>query len=395
MRRVGFLYILREIIPPAGVGIIVFTFTLLVQRILRLMDLIINKGVSPLDVAKIFLYILPPFLVLTIPMSFLLGILVGFSRLSQDSEVVAMKASGLSIYRMLVPVVAVSLVCSIITGALMFNLLPWGNRSLRKLLYDVGRERIELGLSERSFNDDFDELVIYVDSIPVKDGAMKGILVADQSQGEEGMLLLAREAYVLSEQDELTTTLRLVDVTSHQVGEDGSDYRLGRYRTLYRRLDVAGEGTADLRLRNRDLTFTELRRRIAEAQAAGEPVAPMLVEMHSRIAIPFAPFIFALLGMPLALYSPRSTKSVGFPVSIMIFVLYYVMQEGAEVLGGAGTIPPILAAWAPNLILGALGIYFFAKAARDRPVAVMERMREGFDALVEKLNPQAGRAEGP
>lgn len=82
-------------------------------------------------------------------------------------------------------------------------------------------------------------------------------------------------------------------------------------------------------------------------------------------------------------------------MSIAIFVLYYVMQEGAEVLGGAGTIPPILAAWAPNLILGALGIYFFAKAARDRPVAVMERMREGFDALVEKLNPQAGRAEGP
>ncbi|MFC1889105.1 LPS export ABC transporter permease LptF [Thermodesulfobacteriota bacterium] len=395
MRRVGFLYIIKEIIPPSGVGIIVFTFTLLIQRILKLMDLIINKGVSPIDVAKIFLYFLPPFLVLTIPMSFLLGILVGFSRLSQDSEVVAMKASGLSVFHMLIPVSAVSLVCSIITAIIMFNFLPWGNYSLRKLLYEIGRERLELSLSERTFNDDFDDLVIYVDFIPVRDGAMKGILVADRSQGEEGMLLLAREAVVLSSPDKFSTTLRLVDVNSHQIDKDGSNYKLGSYRSLDRRLDLAGKRAENLLLRNRDLTFMELRRRIAEERAASRPVASMLVEMHSRVAIPFACFIFALLGMPLALYSPRSTKSVGFPVSIMIFVLYYVMQEGAEVLGDAGRIPPILAAWAPNLILGAVGAYFFARAARDRPVSVVERMRDGFDTLMEKLKPQAGRIGGP
>ncbi len=156
------LYIFKEILTFFFLGLSIFTFVLLIGNILKLMEMIVSKGIGLSDVARLFLYMLPYILVFTIPMALLLALLLTFGKLSSESELIAFKASGLSLYQLAVPAGVLAVVTLLLTAFLSLFALPWGNISFKRELFHLVQTRAEAGIKEGVFNDDFAGLILYI-----------------------------------------------------------------------------------------------------------------------------------------------------------------------------------------------------------------------------------------
>lgn len=370
--RISF-YIFREVAVPTFLGLTIFTFVLLMGRILKLVEMMINKGVPLAEILKLFLYLLPSFFVITLPLAFLLGILLGFGRLSADSEIIALKSSGISLYGLLRPVLLLAIAASLATAFLTLYAQPRGKSAFRNQVFQIVNNRASVGLQPRVFNDEFDGLVIYTNDIEERSGLMQGILISDERTTDSPSIILARTGRIISDAEALTLTLRLKDGTIHRrrhvKGED--IYQVVQFGTYDVNLNMGQQlnGTNPaLHKKDSEMTLAELRAASRNASAAEERDS-FLVELHQRIVLPMAPLLFALIGVPLSIQSRRSGKGSGFALALVISLVYYFFLSGAKTMGEEGLLPPALAMWLPNLIFLAGGLLLFHQAAQEkRPV---------------------------
>jgi LPS export ABC transporter permease LptF/LPS export ABC transporter permease LptG len=364
-------YVWRELLVPFLLGLFVFTFLLLIDKIFDLTDLIINKGV-PVDlVGRLLLYILPAFLVLTIPMAFLLAILVAFGRLSADLEVVALKASGVSPLRLLRPVLVFGVGVTAATALLMLEGMPRGNYAFKSLVFDIIRVQASVGIKERVFNDSFGRYVLYVEEIAADHVGLRNVFVADERDPDRVRLVTAREGRLLSDEASRRVMLQLMRGAVHET-ERGS---LQKYREItFRQYDLSlslenplvrqGEAPKG----DREMRLSELREHAAvAARARGNP-NPYLVEIHKKYAIPVACVVFALVGVPLGIRAHRGGRWAAFVLMLPIVLFYYVFLTLGESLGDAGRMPPWLAMWGPNLIVAAVGLGLLRAVVQERRI---------------------------
>lgn len=208
-------YFLREVAVPFLFGIGVFTFILLIARMLKLVELVVNRGVSLLEIGKLFAYILPTFLEVTVPMALLLAVLLAVGRLSADSEIIALRTSGISLYQMMLPILAFTVAVYVLDMFLAVYARPWGNTQLKASLYEIAKTRASAGLRERVFNDDFSGLVIYVEHIQPPGDQLGGVLIADSRDPNQRNTVLAKRGFIVSNEETHTVTLRLLDGNIH------------------------------------------------------------------------------------------------------------------------------------------------------------------------------------
>lgn len=380
-------YLFKEIVGSFLLSLFIFTFVLLLERIMQLVELVVSRGVSVADIVMLFLYILPSFLTLTVPMSFLLSILLAFGRLSSDSEVIAMKASGLSFYQMLIPVSLLSGVTYGLTLYLMIYALPWGNQSFRVKVFDIASGKATTGLKERVFNDDFDGIVLYVNKVKDSGSGMEGVFIYDQRE-KEGYTILAREGGIASDPKAMTVTMRLKNGEIHQAGE-GSYYNRIAFATYDLRLNFKGSGSdkkGEISKGDREMTISDLSGKIAEMKGKGGDSRPYQLELQKKFSIPFACIVFGLIGAPLGIQSRRGGRAWGFSLSLAIFLIYYVSLTGGESLGDKGVISPFLAMWAPNIVFLGMGLYLTVKTARESPLAISIWLDRATDFLSEAVS---------
>ena len=360
-------YILREISVPFGLGLAVFTLILLIARILKLVEMVINRGVPLLEVLKIFSYILPAFLEVTVPMALLLGVLVAFGRMSSDSEIIALKTSGVSLYQLVRPVATFAVAVYVVALGLSLYARPWGNSLLRNGLYEIAKTRASAGIREKVFNDDFSGLVIYVDHIQPPGNTLRGILIADSRDSNQRNTVFARAGILVPNEPLHLLTLRLLGGTIHAFYPRDRSYHRTDFSTYDISLDL-NTALANLRPRERDaseMTLPELRAAIAAKRAAGQPAYGEAVELQRKFSIPFACLAFAAIGIPLGIRPSRSVRSRGFSLSLALIFAYYLLLTLGESLGQRGVFPAALALWLPNLLLGVLAVVLFVRAARE------------------------------
>jgi lipopolysaccharide export system permease protein len=376
-------YILREIFVPFALGLAVFTFILLIARILKLVEMIVNRGVPLLEVLKLFSYILPGFLEVTVPMALLLGVLVAFGRLSSDSEIIALKTSGISLYQLLYPVVWFAVIIYFVALGLSLYARPWGNSLLHTGVYEIAKRRASAGIKEKVFNDDFSGLVIYVDHIEPPGNTLRGILISDTRDGNQRNTAVAQAGVLVPNERLHVLTLRLLNGSIHAFYASDRSYHRTDFSTYDITLDL-NTALTNLRPRERDpseMTFGELRQAIAAKQLAGEPAFSGAVELHRRFSIPFACLAFAAIGIPLGIQPTRSVRSRGFTLSLGLILAYYILLTLGESLGQRGVLPACIAMWLPNLLLSALALMLFMRAARETRVTRPARFERWLLAL--------------
>ncbi len=376
-----FFYVIREILTPLGMGLVVFTFILLVGRIFKLSELVINKGVNLFDVLELFVYILPNFLVFTIPMAFLLGVLLAFGRMSSDQELTALKASGISLFQLIPPVITVSLLCYFAAAFMAIYALPWGSRSFRNTLYKIARTKAHIDFKPRVFNDSFTGLVFYIDRMNTRGDRMEGVLIQDETDDEKSQVIFSKTAQLVSDPEKGDVILILQDGSIHIKDPEDSFYRKIDFDYYHMRLNLVESLGADRRIRTRDSekSIGELREEIRRKEAQGEANIHEKVVLNEKYAIPFASIVFGLLGIPLGVLSPRSGRSHSLVKSLAVIMGYYVLMTAMEALAERRILLPWVSTWMPNLVFLLLGVYFLIMKGREK----RSRVGEWWSQLLE------------
>jgi len=362
-------YILKEISYPFFIIIFALTFVLLMGKILQLMDLMVNKGVSFIDISKLFLLLTPSFLILTIPISLLISILIGLGRLSSDNEITIFKASGLSLYKIMLPVIFASLIAFIMTAVTSLFLVPHSKFATKIMLFAIAKQKASIGIKEKVFNDDFKGVLLYAESIPVNGNYMEGVIISDSRIGDEPSTIIARKAYLVSDPQRMTVTLRLENGSTHIVDTKLKNYRKMDFSIYDVNLDIESSIDEEKKVRTKDsreLTIWELSHKLKTAGLEDKLYREMAIEFYKSLTTPFSCIVFGILGIPLGIRSHRSVKARGFTVGLLIVFIFYIIRLGGEALAETGRLSPFIGTWAPNITFFLIGLCLFIMAAKDR-----------------------------
>ncbi len=367
--------IYQEIAPPAVIALAVLTFVVFSSEFGRLTELLIRKNADPLTVLKVALNLLPSILIFTFPISFLVGTLMGFSRLSAESEIVAMRAGGIGVFQILRPVLKVAAVVMVLTAALTFVLLPAGNWNLRLLRQEIGVRPVQSQLKPRVFNEDLPGKLLYVEDIQLPGGFWKGVFLADSSDGEK-RIVLSRAGEALVTPDSRKLQLSFSEGSVYEFKEaDPNKYSLSRFGTLNVTVELPEIEPVQLQpKRAKDKTPRELM-----ADLGREPSderRQSLVELQRRAALPLSPLIFAILGVTLGITSHRGGRGYGSIVSMVIAFTYYVLFATGSELANQGVLPIVVGVWGANLMMGAAAaLALYAGRRGVTPAEVLSRGR--------------------
>ena len=357
-------YVAREILAPFGLGVLLLTFALVTARLLKLTEMVVNHGVSLSVVASLIGFIMPAFLELIFPMAVLLGVLMGFGRMSGDRELIAARACGVSLYRLAVPVMAVAFGVYALSSWLAFSVRPWANRSLEEKIFDLTRTTTSAGLKEKVFNREFPGLVVYVDTLAPSDGTLRGIMISDGRDPSQQNTIIARRGIIVPDEATKSITLRLFDGSLFGVEADRNSSHVTSFRTYD--LNVHPEEDMELGRRSPDeMSYRQLRQAISAARSAGQPDYEAETELASKYTVPFTTLLFALMGVPLGLKPARGGQSERFGLAIALFFLYYSLMRAGEALAERARLNAFFAMSIPDLIFGALAIWLFMRSATD------------------------------
>lgn len=361
-------YILREMASSFLIGLSLFTFILMMGKVLRLVELLVTKRVDPVTVLRLFLYILPYSLVVTIPMAVLLSALAAYSRLSADGEVVALKATGWSLGRLMLPAFVVGFLAYLATSFIALTLLPQSFHAYKDLAFRLAKTKATVGLQEGVFNSTSSGLILYTHQLQEEASTLRGVFLVDTRNPSTEQVVIAREGKVFSDSDSGRLLLKLSQGTLQISPSD----QPGRYRLLSFAsydLSVSMEGVAGTLERpkgNQEMTLSELKEQIQTLKAQGENFWPFEVELYRKFAIPFACLIFVLVGTPIGIKIKRGGRGASFAISVSFALLYYLLIIAGEALGNRGQLHPALAMWTPNLLLGAVGVSLFRAEEKGR-----------------------------
>ncbi|UCE26082.1 MAG: LptF/LptG family permease [Candidatus Coatesbacteria bacterium] len=385
-------YILRELVGPFFSAALITTGMLMLSRIFKMVELIITRGVELLTVAELFAYLVPWLMQYTVPMAALVATLMAFGRLSGDNEVVALKSSGVGLYRLAVPALGAALLLS--AGMYFFDdrVVPASNYKFRELLFHVSAARPDLELKERVFISDFPGYEVYIGKIDPATGRLYEITIFHEKEGTLDNIIIAREGEIVPTEGLAQLTLRLYDGEMHKSESDKpGTYRRLRFQEQLVNLpfgDVAESAEfakSDTEMTGRELglavrkldeglsvldglgpsTYIAERHREEQREGLVRKRSAFLVEVYKKGALPLACAAFVLIGVPMGVVTRRSGKGANFGVSIFFFLAYYVGLLGGESFGDRGILPAWFAVWIPNAVMCGLGTYLLYKAANE------------------------------
>lgn len=355
-------YILKEVAGPFFFAFVVFTFVMLLGNIIKLADLVINKGVDFLSVTKLFLYMLPWLFTFTIPMAVLTGTLLSFGRLAADNEITAIKASGISLYKLAFPLVIVGLIISLISVELNDWILPRLRFASRKLIAQIGVKNPTAYLEAGTFIKAFKNYIIFVYGIDKN--RLTNIRIYQPQEGRPTRTIIAARGEFTSIPEKEVIRLKLMNGTSDEPNpKDPNNFYKLNFKTYYMTLDLREGRQLNIEKKKSDMSILELKNEINKLSAEGVNTTPLLIEIHKKISYSFSSFIFILIGIPLALMARRGERAIGFGLSLCVIVLYYILLLGGEALSIKGALDPAIGIWLPNIILGTLGIILLLAGA--------------------------------
>jgi len=366
MKRILTLYIIREIASLFLLGIVVFTLILLMGRLMKLTDLVISRGVPMADIGRMIVYLMPSFLVFTIPMAFLLAVLLAFGRLSADNEITVMKSGGLSLMQIMPPVLLCGTVAVLLTLAASTVGVPWGNSAFKRISFEMLKQNVAVTIREKVFWDEIPGVVLYTDQYDEQSHTLNGVIIYDGRDQARPMTIFAATGKVGCTPNQQDICLVLNNGSIHATGK-GEEYQLANFGEYAMTMAGPAKG-GGIGLNELDLGIGELQRQISDPATPQAKRLKLASELQSRFAFPCASLVFAVVAVPLGIQNRRSGKSAGFSISIGILLAYYILLSLLRTLAERGTLPAGLALWLPNMIFLAVGWYFLRMASLERNI---------------------------
>jgi len=382
-------YIFKEVFTHSLLGLLVFTFVIFVRHVGHLLETMVRHNLPPRSIATLFLLPFPSILVLTIPMSVLVGILIGLSRMSADGEVIAARASGIGLWQFIRPVMMMAFVAWAVALGMSLVLSPQSLRRLHRMEQEITTSEVPYEIQPRVFIEQFPTLLLYLQDVTGSRSQWKGVFIADLTQRDAPKVTLAERGMLVNDAANHRLTLHLEKGTTHETDPSHAE----RYSiSLFTDTDIPipmerSEGAvADWRAP----PALPLESLLNPSGDESERLAAR-VELHYRFALPVASLVLALVGIPLGLSTRKGGKAVGVVLTILLVFVYYVLMAFGLGFAKQGRISPILGLWTANVIFALAGFAMFSnlRTLRQHIQAAQDWLQETWQKLRRPHQPKS------
>lgn len=360
-------YLLKELIIPLGVWLAFLYVLLFVMQFLRATDVLLGSAVEAADIGRLMFFLSPHFLVMALPVAFLLAILLGLGRLGDDREIAAMNALGVSPLQIAAVPIAVGAVLGGVMLGLTASAEPRGLSEVKGLINEIIKKNVVGDVKPGVFYEDLSNLTVYAEFVDAERGAWRNVLIHDDREPESPLLVLAREGRVNPAGQGEWLKIALESGKVHRANRAATDYTIVGFERAEINVGVESRIIRKNRFRSprEEMTPGELLAAAEEERKAGGDPRGWEVAFFARIGLALTPIAFALLGTPMALTGRRGGRARGLIITILAYVAYYVLSRMFENLAIKGQVPVVLAVLLPNLLIGAVGGFFLWRTMRD------------------------------
>jgi len=375
-------YLATEILAPFFASFVIMNGVFFLVKLIPFLNLVLELNIGLSDFVRLFSYLFPNMFLYSIPMAAMLGVIIGFSRLSNDTEILAFKASGIGIYHVLPPLVVLAFIISLITGYFSIMLIPSGDKAMQQMMYQLAKEKIDKGIKERAFTEALGDLVVHVDSIDKQSGIWNNVWVSDMRGREIPAITMAQSGMMKTNIDEMLVTLILINGNTHMPEQASAQtVSFDRYviniplKPLSRAPNFKSRGT---------MTMGELLQKADEKGRDTLQGRTYHTEFHKRLVLPVGCLILSLLGMPLGLQAGPGRRAIGIPFGLSLYILYYVLFSMSRNMANSGSFPVPLVMWMPNTVFTILALVFIYRSAHEKPL-LPGFIHDLFDRFVSRI----------
>lgn len=356
-------YILVDFFSTLFFAFLSFTMVMLLGNFMQIFDLIIRKGFNIIDIVKIFVCLIPFLLQFTLPVSFLIAVLLTMGRLIADNELVAIHVAGTSLLKILYIFLLIGCVFTLFMFILNNKIIPESNYRFRKIIQKMSVKNISSFIEPREFIDQFKNYIIYVSD--KNENNLKNILIYDLDNNEKVIkVTYAKKGRFIIENNTIKMTLE--DVSYHETNTDDKKDMRGHFETVLKDIPIDQNEPKELSKKPPHMSLSELRNEITRFKNMGISPHKLEGEYYGRFSFSTAIITFILLGFALSLIVKHREKSINFGVAFLGAGTYYIVFISMQSLVEYGKINPFIGMWIPNIIIGLPTIFFIYKNAHFR-----------------------------
>ncbi len=341
-------YVLTELLKPFIAGVVAFMIIMISNTLYIFMELIVKSNIGPDIVGKMLLYSLPAIIVVTLPVAYMFATLLALGRLGRDSEIIAMRACGVSLSRIIMPVIVLSLLISSLGFWIQEELVPWANRQTVEILKDMVRREPLKALKEKVFVE-ADGRNFYVNEIDREKSELTEVYVLDKTRSAIPQVIAAQKAvqdksrWILS--NGILRKLENTGFIEHEI----------RFERMEIEMDIKQEAIFPDQPSVREMSSGAANRLIEQKKQQGQDTRADELDLHTKFSLPLATFFTILLAAPVGIIFSKMGNYFGVAISIALVFVWYMTYSIFTSLGKAGTVDPLMAAWVQNIAFGSVG----------------------------------------
>jgi len=377
-------YLINQVLAPFYASLIILTSILFLSRLIPILDIILGYNIGLSDFIRLYAYFTPQLLLFALPMSGMMGVILGTTALNNENELMVLKTSGIGLYRMLPPIILVALSAALLTGIFTIHLMPAAKKAKVELAFQLAKEKVERSIPEKRFSESLNDIVLYADSIDRKTKTWKGVYISDMKDPRHPITIISESGIISADSTRGTLSISLHNGVLNRTSADG--IQTINFKGYDMNLPL--ETPTSNPLAKVDETTMLQSELLAEAERKGgnsREAATYLIEFHKRLALPVSCFILTLLGFPLGFLSGPRHKTIGIPLGLAIFIIYYVLLTGAQIISESMLLPAGIAIWLPNLLFLVLTTLFIKSVAREEHTRYLEKFYDFTYAVYSRM----------
>jgi len=383
MPKLLYTYLVNQVLAPFYASLIILTSILFLGKLIPILDIILDYDIALIDFIRLYAYFTPQLLLFTLPMASMMGVILGTTHINNENELMVLKSSGISLYKMLPPVIIIALSTALLTGFFSIYLIPAGNRAKVELAFQLATEKIERAMHEKRFSESLGDIILYADRIDPKNQKWDGVYISDMRDQEHPVTIISETGIISSNMGTGIVSIALKNGTLHRSNADTvQTIDFNRYEM---NLPLETPQTNPLAKVGRStMSQGEL---LVESKRLGENLrgATFLNEYHKRLALPVGCFILTILGFPLGFLSGPRHRTIGISLGLATFILYYVFLTAGKTISESLVMPAAIAMWLPNLFFLLLTIFFIQRVAKETHTAFLEKFYDFSHAVFRRI----------
>jgi lipopolysaccharide export system permease protein len=376
-------YLATEMLSPFFASFLIMNCVFFLIKLIPFLNAVLEFNIGLADFFRLFSYLFPNMFLYSIPMAAMIGVIISFTRLSNDSEILAFKACGISIYQILPPVIVIAITISLITGYFSIKLIPAGDTAMKQLMFQLAKEKIDKGIKEHQFTEALGDMVVYAGKIGKETGEWQNVWVSDMRGQVIPTITMAKSGKMFTELDKMQVTIELADGSLHRSFNNQSQIITFDKYVLNIPLQPPNQD-AD-KISRGAMSMTQLLKMAKETGQDTPSGREYLIHYHKRLVLPVGCLLLSLIGLSLGLQSGPGKPAIGVPFGLGFYIIYYVLFTLGKRLAESTSLPVAISMWSPDFFFFLVMLYMIRQTANERsfiPENFTEKCRPLFGTIL-------------